>query len=627
MITVPEVLRHKAAKVSNGRGIAQQAARWERELRDCCLREELDTLRLQNLARGAHPHVGDSDSGDRLARAIALISLAIQRRGGPVPHDAQRHAAVVMARGGVAEMATGEGKTLATALAAAALAVGGQAVHVATANDYLARRDCQLFQPAFQELGLTSGCLLPRDPDDQKRQVYGSDLVYGTANALAFDYLRDRVAKRQRKQQPWTADAPAVLLNQRRAALVIDEIDHVLIDEAATPLVLAGPPTAATTDQQSHLYRLAYAVCDSLAEGLDWRWLHGAERMELTAAGEQRCKQILQRKASGLDLLRPWSEYIHAALMARYRLRRNVDYVIQDARVQIIDPATGRIDQNRQWQSGLHQAVEVEAGLQPSVEQVAIAQITRWRFFDLYRQIGGCSGTAWLAAREFSKVYRLATTRIALRKPSRRRNLPAKSFPDQAAKFSAIVADVRQLQQQGRPVLLGTESVRESLALQACLDQHQLRSQLLNGLQPASEAAVIAAAGRSGAITIATDLAGRGTDIPLDDQARRRGGLHVIVVSPRHSPRLDQQLIGRCARQGDPGSARTYISADDSLLQRHAPWVTGRNGDWSKLADRIARRCDRQAALQRMQLAARDRQREAYFDPSHQRSGPIDKGG
>ncbi len=570
------------------------------------LRSAFDRLRLEHLTAVTW------NTDHVIANAIALMSQAVQAVGGPAPYHVQRQAAVVMARGEIAEMATGEGKTLAVALAVAALAVTSRGVHVATANEYLARRDCTLMGPAFAALGLSASLVEAGLRADEKRRAYASDVVYGTADTFAFDFLRDVVTKRQRQQLRLGQTSQLALLNRRRFAIVIDEADHILIDEASTPLVLASDSEGLVTDERQALYRAAAAAAERLVQAVDWQPEPSGFGVRLTAEGMRRIAQQPLPTSSVASLPRPWIEMIQRALEAAHRVRRDVDYVVREQQVQIVDPATGRIQPERHWQDGLHQAIEVQEGLTPSAQRQATAQITRCRFFDLYQRIAGCSGTAWDARRELAEVYRLKTTRIPLRRPSVRQQMPTVTTVDTASKFAAIADEVQRLHATGRPVLLGTQSIRQSEQLASHLAAEGLPCQVLNGLQQADEAEVIAAAGRRGALTIATDLAGRGTDILIDEAVCQLGGLHVIVVSPRHSTRLDRQLIGRGARQGQPGSARRYISLDDTLIRQHAPWVR-RTEQLPAAAGRAAARAASQATAARMVLAQRDRARESFF--------------
>ncbi|WP_153558813.1 preprotein translocase subunit SecA [Roseimaritima sediminicola] len=585
--------------------LARQAHAMASRMDATPLRSHFDALRVAVL-RGARP-----DEDEVLVAALALMASALRRCCGITPYVVQLHAAVVMARGGVAEMATGEGKTYSVALAAAALATASRGVHVATANDYLAARDCESLTDAFALLGLRAALVEPALDEPQKRSAYAADVVYGTANTLAFDYLHDVVARRQWRQGPLGRGPAAVRLNRRRFAVLIDEIDHILIDEASTPLILSMAASPTPDPVTVELHRQAAEIADGLVEGVDWTAAETGFHVDLTAEGRRRAAQMPPQGCQGTERLkRPWSEYVQRAVEALHRVRRDVDYVVREGEVQIVDPATGRINPDRRWQNGLHQAVEHREGLTLSAETASTAQITRWRFFDRYRRLAGCSGTAWDARGELLRVYGLQTTRIPLRCPSAAEELPTCCCVDTATKYEAITDEVKRMHREGRPVLLGTENIQQSQQLAEHLIENGLTVQVLNGVQPAEEADVVAAAGAAGAITIATDLAGRGTDIRLDDDVVARGGLHVIVVSPRSSPRLDRQLVGRAARQGQPGSHRTYISLEDTLIRTHAPY-TRHVQSLSQAAAAAAARAQRRAVHARTVLAQRDRARDS----------------
>lgn len=595
---------------STAERIAVASANYEKEFAEVPLAAAYESLRLQSLQRK------NSNAEAINERALALACLAIQQEVGPVPYHVQRLAAAVMAMGNVAEMATGEGKTISVGLAAAMVAVRGGCVHVATANSYLARRDCELIGPALARLGLRTRLVETALSAKDKRHAYQADVTYGTADDFAFDFLRDVTAKRQRKLSALGKGRPLELLNRRRHFALIDEIDHILIDEAGTPLVLSNPGPPSAEENASQIFRQADAVAADLMESIDWVPGRSGFTIQWTAAGLQRVAQHAPKGIERSQLLRPWQEYVQHAVEARQRVVRDIDYVVVDGKIQIIDPATGRIQPDRQWQAGLHQAVEVKESVAVSAELDATAQISCWRFFDLYQQLGGCSGTALDAKDELLDVYGLQTLNVPLRIPSRRQVLPTSLFHSQQEKYESIAIEIGQVIDSGRPVLLGTESIRQSEELATFLRLVGYRLQVLNGIQDAEEADIVAAAGDPGAITIATDLAGRGTDIKISPAVEEAGGLHVIVVSPRKSPRLDRQLIGRAARQGQPGTARTFICLEDSLVQEAAPAVRD-PGSLPAIVRRAARRADKRAVAARAAMARRDMDHESFFHSSN----------
>ncbi|MCA9263998.1 MAG: hypothetical protein KDA60_09135, partial [Planctomycetales bacterium] len=411
------------------------------------------------------------------------------------------------------------------------------------------------------------------------------------------------------------------LIQRSRAFAIVDEVDNVLIDDASSPLVLSGQTGQTAPDAIAH--ELACLLATTLVEGVDFR-LSGTQRtIELTPGGMERIHAA--DVAIPVDALRrSWAEYVEQSLRARWLFRRDVHYVVDGDEVKIVDASTGRIFSDRTWSDGLHQAVEARERLRITAERVVLAQITRQRFYRLYGRLAGMTGTATGCEREFRSVYDLQIHPIPLRRPSQREVWETRLFADRLAKWEAIASEVERLHDQGRPILVGTRSIAESETLAALIEERGLSLQLLNGRQDAAEAAIVAAAGDSGAITIATNLAGRGTDIALDKRSLAAGGLHVIVAEPHESPRVDRQLIGRSARQGDPGSAQVFVAAQDELIQRAAPWLErplrrGANSTGEirmKLGNRLLKAqqaLERAQAAQRQALLRRDLARDSIL--------------
>jgi preprotein translocase subunit SecA len=508
-----------------------------------------------------------------LAPALGLVAATAARVLGQAPFATQLFAAAALLNGQLAEMATGEGKTLATALAAATAALAGVPVHVVTANDYLAERDAAQNAPLYQALGLRVAWLRPGDDAAAKHATYAANVVLATAKELAFDHLRDGLAAGVRDE---LAQHAAALAGQGQGGgrangdttpvmrglclALLDEADSVLLDEADVPLILSqARPHAA---RRAFLWQ-ALAMARQLEAGLHYQ-LHLADRRaELTPAGEALAAQL----AAGLG--GPWQraryrrEALQIALAGLHLMQRDTHYLLREGRIELLDEVTGRAAPGRVWSRGLHAVVEMKEGLPPSADTETIARTTFQRFFLRYWRLGGTSGTLWEARRELQRVFGAPVVRVPLRQPSRRLHLPEAAFPSQAALFNAVAVRARELCTAGRPVLVGTDSVADSLALSQVLQRAGLAHEVLNALQDAHEAAIVARAGRAGAITVATRMAGRGTDIVLDEAARTAGGLHVINCQHNPSARLDRQLLGRCARQGDPGSAQAWWMAQN----------------------------------------------------------------
>ncbi|TWU31964.1 preprotein translocase subunit SecA [Novipirellula artificiosorum] len=513
---------------------------------------------------------------DVILDAIALIAEAVHRVSGKSYYDVQLLAGWKLCQGTIAEIQTGEGKTLITAIPAFVFALAGRGVHVATTNDYLSRRDFETNRPAFRLLGMTTSHLDTGQDDNLKRAAYACDITYGPGYEYGFDYLRDQIQRRKSDRQPlgdrfvqqmhghrFESAKPV----QRRCAFaIIDEADSVLIDEANTPLVLGGQEPGPQTDPE--LYRIANQFAASLSAHTDYEKLAGGI-VQLTEAGTGLARAAFE-KLPRRKMSRSWSVLVQNALKAHIGFTRDVDYVVQDGEVRIVDVNTGRIHKERRWQSGLHQAIEVACGLTPSVETITQARITRQRYCQYYQQLCGLTGTAGDNAIDFRTFYGLDVAVVETHRPCQRKVLASRYFANRDDKHRYLVIDAVGRSNRGQPVLVGTRSIRESHAIAEAFRSHGSTSHaILNGVQDEQEAHVIGRAGRHGAITIATNMAGRGTDIAIGDRARACGGLHVIAAEHHESSRVDRQLAGRAARQGDPGSVQFLTSADDKLIHDH----------------------------------------------------------
>ena len=509
-------------------------------------------------------------------RAFALIRAVAVRELGVRPFDTQLVAARIMLDNRLAEMATGEGKTLAAAVCAAAAALAGIPVHVVTVNDYLVARDAQALEPLYAALGLRVGYVTAAHAAPARRAAYGCEITYCTAKELVFDYLRDRSASGPRlsgvqdhaaRLDPGARGRPATLLRGLCMA-VIDEADSVLIDEARVPLILSR--SVANAGERDYHAR-ALELARLLQPGLDCVLDLPPRSARLLAGGIQRLEALCA------DLPSIWHNRLHreetvcTALAALHLYRRDRDYLVHDGRVVIVDETTGRLAPGRVWSRGLHQLIELKEACQPSSEQVTAAQITYQRFFARYLRLGGMSGTLREARAELASVYGLDVVQVALQRPSRRAVWPTALVADRAAQWRAVTAQVLELRRAGRPVLIGTDSVADSERLSQALHQAGVEHQVLNARHDLLEASIVAGAGAAGCVTVATNMAGRGTDIALGPGVAERGGLHVICCQHNSARRIDRQLIGRCARQGDPGSAQTLLALDNALMAGFVP--------------------------------------------------------
>lgn len=616
------------------RQIIDQSHRIADSLRDCTAEQlRAHTEKLSLMVR----QQPDAPDANLLSLAAGAVTESVRQTLGLELFDVQLHAGIVISCGAVAEMQTGEGKTLAGVLPAYAHALRGRGVHVATTNAYLADRDHRELSPVFSRLGMTTGLLVDDANLGQTQDAYQADITYGTGHAFGFDFLRDQLVLRQAESQRlgtasydrMFADATESELRQRPLyAAIVDEIDHVLIDDAVSPLILSSSSQGVAPDAEIHLH--ARDVAKHLDCGCDYH-VDGLQRtVELTEHGFSNIYDE-DSIATHPELQRPWHEYVILALRATHHFQRDVHYVVADDEVQIVDESTGRIFEDRSWSDGLHQAVLAAEGLPITPENSSLAKITRQRFYRHYETLGGMTGTATGCEKEFASVYGLAVCAVPLRIPSRRQIEPMQLYPCEQTKFQAIARETELLHGAGRAVLIGTLNIAQSQAIARELELRQLPFQLLNGVQDAEEAAIIARSGRQGAITVATNLAGRGTDIKLDPVVNRLGGLHVIVTEHHALARVDRQLIGRSARCGDPGSARFYLSAGDQLFGQQAPWISrainrsiGSQTIHPSLSNRVRRvqaEMQSKATSVRWQMLQLDREHESLLNPNDNLSG------
>lgn len=475
-----------------------------------------------------------------------------------------------MLDGQLAEMATGEGKTLTAGMAAAVAAMTGQPVHLITANDYLVARDAAQLMPLFQSMGFTVGVVTERSSPQQRAQAYACHVTYCTAKELVFDYLRDQIETQHivsdlhMHAAQLSQQAPNVVLRGVGIAL-LDEADSVLIDEATVPLILSK--TVENSAQQTD-FSAALVMADALQLDTDFHLLTEHMRAVLTPFGLQK---MMQQTASIGGI---WhntlyvTELIQTALTARWLYHINQQYLIAAGEIKVIDPFTGRVAEGRVWSKGLHQMIALKEGLKPSQEVETMAQITYQRFFSQVQLLGGMSGTLQEARVELFLIYQLFIQQVPLFKPTQRKLLPSRVFCSATDGWQYVVQQVRALHQFGRPVLIGTDSVADSETLSALLKQHRLPHQVLNARQNAIEASIVSAAGQLGGITVSTNMAGRGTDIHISTEVANLGGLHVISCQHNDSARIDRQLIGRAARQGDPGSGELLMWLDHYPMYR-----------------------------------------------------------
>jgi len=507
-------------------------------------------------------------------QAFALIRELAERTIHLRHYDSQVMSGWAILQGQLAEMETGEGKTLAATLAAATAALAGIPVHIITVNDYLVERDAQAMGPLYRALGLTVGTVLQDMLPEQRRDNYACDITYCTNKQVAFDYLRDRLQMGNIRSPLRLQLESAYAENSRISRLllrglcfaIVDEADSVLIDEARTPLILTRKVDNITENQA---YQQALLVARQLENGRDF-YLDPAERsVRLSLAGQQKLAQLPSTEVGFRPNLWWREELVRQALHALYLLHRDCDYLVREDKVLIIDAHTGRTMPDRSWERGLHQLVEAKEGCPLTEAREPLGRLTYQRFFRRYLRLGGMTGTAREVSSELWSIYGLRVQRIPLHRPSRRREMPARIFSKAEQKWSAVTTAVLDMQQQGRPVLIGTGSVADSELLSHKLTLAGIAHRVLNARQDKEEAEIIAAAGRLRQVTVATNMAGRGTDIPLAPGVAELGGLHVIAACRNEAKRIDRQLSGRCARQGDPGSHQAFLSLEDTLIRQN----------------------------------------------------------
>ena len=564
----------------------------------------------------------DTDWNTQLVLAAAVVIESVRQSLGWELFNTQIHAGIIVASGGVAEMQTGEGKSLAVVLPAFLHSLAGRGVHIATPNEYLAKRDCQNLAAVYQRLGIGTGLLQDQMPDDEKRKAYQADITYGPSHTYGFDYLRDQLLLSQTESAALGQQTAArlresialpKLIQSGLYATIIDEVDHVLIDDAVSPLILSTADGSESPDAEVH--HAALRVIQSMTPGIDFA-IEPSGQIELSRTGFERLYDD-QPMAFHRKLNRSWHEYVVISLQAKYLLQRDVHYVVRGETVQIVDLSTGRIYTDRTWSRGLHQAIAAKEGLPIPKESVSQATITRQRFYRHYPIIAGMTGTATGCESEFASVYGMPVVSVPLRVASKRVHLQPCIAATWSEKLSEIVAEAESMHATGRAVLIGTKNIVQSREIAARLESCGLSFRLLNGDQDQDEAEIVARAGQHGAITIATNLAGRGTDIRLDPSVCRSGGLHLIAVEHQTLDRVDRQLIGRCARGGDPGSVRFFLSAQDTLAQTHAPWIGRAILRWDKQGRRGSLRLDRHVARaqqKQQQIQAAERMRSLQSD-------------
>jgi preprotein translocase subunit SecA len=554
----------------------------------------------------------DRLTGEELERGLALAREAAVRTVGMRPFPVQLMGALAMIDGAVAEMATGEGKTLTASLAASIWAWAGKPVHVITVNDYLVERDSEEMGPVYRMLGLSVGHVIHETTPQERVDHYRRGVIYCTSKELVADFLRDQIRLGNLRTSAQTSIG--MMLGGGSAnrlqlpglfRTIVDEADSLLIDEGVTPLIISNSPEE---EANAVHYRAADKLASDLEAGRDFIIDRTVRTVDLTTRGQERLEELCEGDNFWKGKRRR-EELVTQALVGRHCFIRDEQYLVtEDGKVQIIDEATGRIMADRSWRHGLHQAIEVKEAVTVTADKENLARLSFQRFFRQYPHMAGMTGTAWEAAPELWQIYQRPVVRIPTNRPCIRIQLPIRMFDTMSEKWDAVVDRVEELHAKGLPILIGTRSVLASEEVSRRLTARNLPHRVLNATQTAQEASIVAEAGHRGQITVATNMAGRGTDIKLSKGVAALGGLHVIATEPHGTFRVDRQLFGRAARQGDPGCAQMFASAEDDLFLRHVPGLRKmwRRFGPNKIIKLAQSRAERLARFNRAQVLKSD---------------------
>ncbi|MDA7949929.1 MAG: preprotein translocase subunit SecA [Pirellulaceae bacterium] len=521
-----------------------------------------------------------------LAKTYAIVQVAAKRTLSMSHYDVQLLGGIALFERSVVQMQTGEGKTLTATLPLILASLAKRGAHLATANDYLARRDAELLSPLYQFLGLSVGLITAQTPPSLRHKEYRADIIYTTAKELGFDFLRDRL--NQRSQTTWqtrssgisdlfgnsstpslwqkeeadlaTSHTQATSLQPELYFALIDEADSLLLDESKTPLVISQPGTLEVPEE---LYHWAQETSSHLLPEEDYHFPHEKHFPQLSPSGRQKIRRTLKPPSLAPLSQQTIFDHVTLALRANLFFHPGQQYILEKGEVTIVDANTGRLATGKKWQGGLHQAVEAKEGLPISANNIDAAKILLQTFFNRYKHLSGMTGTTQSGAAELKKVYGLKTSVIPDRLPKRRKEFPPKVLGTQEAKWRAVLKEILAIHNTGRPILIGTCNIDHSQLLADRIRKKGLIVELLNAVDDRHEAQIISRAGQARAITVATNMAGRGTDIRLGEGISERGGLHVLLTEMHNSARIDRQLVGRSARQGDRGSFRIFVALDD----------------------------------------------------------------
>ncbi|WP_409994764.1 preprotein translocase subunit SecA [Blastopirellula marina] len=599
--------------------------RFEAELKDLSDRD------LRKYSLGLRHRAKSGESLQKLLpEAFALVRIAGARTMNMRHYEVQLIGGMIMFDGSIAEMETGEGKTLTATLPTYLYALPGKGVHVATVNDYLAARDAELMMPVYQMLGMSVGVIESQMSSEDRRKAYACDITYGTSKEFGFDFLRDRLLIRQTREQGLGVLGPLLAgksekneepVQREHYFALVDEADSVLIDDARTPLVISSIPGEAEKVAVA-CHQWAAQAESEFEEDEHYEYDHDKKSVELTVTGRLLVRQIPKPKLLDTVGLIDLYDYVERAIKVKRDFHSGQHYVIRDGEIVIVDESTGRIAEGRKWSYGIHQAIEAKEGVEVTVATGQAARITVQDLFLRYRHLGGMTGTASSSKGEFKKIYRLNVIKCPTNRIPQRKIWSDRVFGNSEAKWNAIVEEIREIHNQGRPVLVGTRTIEKSEHLSRLLEEVGIEHEVLNAHQVEAEAEIVSRAGQPGKVTVATNMAGRGTDIKLGEGVHQAGGLHVICTELHDSARIDRQLVGRCGRQGDPGSTRQFMALDDDCLliglgpKRYKKLValganqTGELPSYAKLFKKAQRRIENKHFGDRKVLLYHEKQRK-----------------
>jgi preprotein translocase subunit SecA len=473
---------------------------------------------------------------------------------------------------------------------------------LATVNDYLAQRDAEWMMPIYHALGMSVGIIQANMQPPQRREAYHCDITYGTAKEFGFDFLKDRLLLR--KIDEGKHDLIGALMGETENTheqpmqrepffALVDEADSILIDEASTPLIISASPDS-DTEQEAERFRWAAESAPQFEDKEDYTYDHDKRTVDLTLPGRRKVRAIPKPAAFDQTGLQDIYEFIQRAVLVNRNYHRDEHYVIRNGEVVIVDEFTGRLGEGRKWRDGIHQAVEAKEGVKVTCAAGQAARVTVQDYFLRFEHLGGMTGTAAASSRELRSIYRCRVVPVPTHRSPQRKRLPTLIYKEESAKWEAIVQEVIEIHKTGRPILIGTRTIDKSVLLSEKLRHAGIAHDVLNAYKIAEEAEIVAKAGEIGKVTVSTNMAGRGTDIKITDEVRKLGGLHVICTEMHESARIDRQLIGRCGRQGDPGTYRQYLSTDDELLKR----AFGKKRKFAALFERLFIRAQRKVERQ-----------------------------